>query len=234
MTSYEILAILFLILYISNDQINKTVIKINKTIGANMPKSFSEKEMTIIREKLLKKGKEFFTTIGLKKTSISDLTDAVGIAKGSFYRFFQSKEELYFVLLENEDQFVEELQNELLNSDLSAKEVLKQLFTKSFELVNRNPIMKRLYETNEYELLYRKLPQEVLIQHQQNDLARSLNFITHFQKNGNLKDIDPKIITGLFRGIFLITLHKKEIGFDIFDDVFALLIDLISDGLTKK
>ena len=37
----------------------------------------------------------------MKKTSVDQLTKAVGIAKGSFYKFFESKEMLFFAVLEN-------------------------------------------------------------------------------------------------------------------------------------
>ena len=37
----------------------------------------------------------------LKKTSVDQLTKAVGIAKGSFYKFYESKEILFFAVLED-------------------------------------------------------------------------------------------------------------------------------------
>ena len=36
----------------------------------------------------------------MKKTSVDQLTKAVGIAKGSFYKFYESKEMLFFAVLE--------------------------------------------------------------------------------------------------------------------------------------
>ena len=36
----------------------------------------------------------------MKKTSVEQLTKAVGIAKGSFYKFYESKEMLFFAVLE--------------------------------------------------------------------------------------------------------------------------------------
>ena len=55
-----------------------------------MATNFSEREKEIIRNKLLEKGREFFSTYGLKKTSVEELTQAAGIAKGSFYTFYNS------------------------------------------------------------------------------------------------------------------------------------------------
>ena len=60
-----------------------------------MPKAFSEEEKARIRERLLEAGRKRFTRYGLKKTTIEELAGAARIAKGSFYLFFDSKEELY-------------------------------------------------------------------------------------------------------------------------------------------
>ncbi len=40
-------------------------------------------------------------TLGMKKTSVDQLTKAVGIAKGSFYKFYESKEMPFFAVLES-------------------------------------------------------------------------------------------------------------------------------------
>jgi AcrR family transcriptional regulator len=60
-----------------------------------MPKAFSEHEKDIIRAQMREKGKDLFEKQGLKKTSVDELTAAVGISKGAFYLFYESKEELF-------------------------------------------------------------------------------------------------------------------------------------------
>ena len=65
-----------------------------------MPKPFSEQEKDVIRAQLLDKGKRLIEKHGIRKTSIDDIVDAVGISKGAFYFFFESKEELLLAILE--------------------------------------------------------------------------------------------------------------------------------------
>lgn len=60
---------------------------------------FSDEEREWIRQKLLTEARHHFETAGLRKTSVEDLTKAAGIAQGSFYMFFGSKEELYYELI---------------------------------------------------------------------------------------------------------------------------------------
>ena len=65
-----------------------------------MPRAFSEQERATIRAALLEQGRALFGQVGLRKTNVEELARAVGISKGAFYLFFESKEELYFELLE--------------------------------------------------------------------------------------------------------------------------------------
>lgn len=57
-----------------------------------MPTAFTEEEMKRIRTELIFAGIRMSKEIGLQKMSVEKLTAAVGIAKGSFYLFFGSKE----------------------------------------------------------------------------------------------------------------------------------------------
>ena len=60
-----------------------------------MPKPFSAAQKEAIRDKLMEVGRACFLRYGLKKTTIDDLVKPAGIAKASFYLFFDSKEALY-------------------------------------------------------------------------------------------------------------------------------------------
>lgn len=63
--------------------------------------AFTDYETEQLRKALLKETRHCAVTLGMKKTSVDQLTKAVGIAKGSFYKFFESKEMLFFAVLEN-------------------------------------------------------------------------------------------------------------------------------------
>ncbi|HDL85876.1 MAG TPA: TetR/AcrR family transcriptional regulator, partial [Candidatus Acetothermia bacterium] len=67
-----------------------------------MPRAFTDAERNRIHRKLLDAGRSCFTRYGLKKTTIEDLVKLVGIAKSSFYLFFESKEALYVELMMSE------------------------------------------------------------------------------------------------------------------------------------
>ena len=64
-----------------------------------MPRSFTEREKENIKRSLQEACKQSWTQYGYKKTSVDDLCKLVGISKGAFYLFFESKEALFCEVL---------------------------------------------------------------------------------------------------------------------------------------
>lgn len=200
-----------------------------------MPKTFTVKEKEFIRNTLIKRGRELFSIYGLRKTSISQLTTAAGIAQGTFYTFFGSKEELYFDILEIEEAKIEkQFVNDILNSSHSAKEAIRKIIKSTYELLENNPFLVRIYDSKDYELMVRKLPPEKLETHRINDTIRFLDIVKGVQQKDELITARPEVIAGLLRGIIFSFLHKDEIGQEIYPEVVDLMANVIADGLVKK
>lgn len=200
-----------------------------------MPRGFSDKEKIMIHESLMENGKRLFTSFGLKKTSIADITRAAGIAQGSFYNFFDSKEELYFEIMEAEEQSMKEkLLDELKPLENYPREYLRKMLLRSLEMVENYPLMAQLYLENTMEVLVRKLPDKRLEEHFNQDHDDLLPVIKLWQSQGLLREGKLETITGLIRALMLLSLHKQEIGEAVYSDTIALLIDLVSDGLVVK
>lgn len=148
-----------------------------------MPR-FSDNERKRIQQKLMQEGERLFTAFGLKKVSIDEIVQSVGIAKGSFYSFYTNKEHLYMDIAahlqlkmwSDMDTFLNE------NRDLPPRELCKQCFLWMFSELERYPLLKQVNnETAEY--LYRKLPPEVIEAHTQEDsheLIKLQEYGVHF------------------------------------------------------
>ncbi|MEH7590148.1 TetR/AcrR family transcriptional regulator [Priestia megaterium] len=196
-----------------------------------MPK-FTEQEKEHIHQSLMEKGRELFIQYGLAKTSIDDIIQACGIAKGSFYKFFQSKEELYFEILKNEEEVRETVLNELFRENLPPKELLTSFFHTSFKFVEDNPFLQRVFQNDEHERLTRKLPQQMM-EFTKWQTQRGIDAIQILMERGVLPQENPKVIVGVIQAIMMLRLHKEEIGTDLFPKVMDKLIDYVAIGLTK-
>lgn len=64
-----------------------------------MARSFTEREKENIKRSLQEACKQSWTQYGYKKTSVDELCKQVGISKGAFYLFFESKEALFCEVL---------------------------------------------------------------------------------------------------------------------------------------
>lgn len=202
-----------------------------------MPRHFSDEEKKLIKERLMIIGKKLFSTLGLKKTTIADLTETTGIAKGSFYSFFDSKEELYFIVMEEEAKKIrQKFKDEIFNKFpvMEPDEILKQILITILEVLETNSLINRIYNTDDLNLIYQKVNEKQLEEHKQLSLNAFLPFIKYLQEQGEIITKKPEVIIGVIRAIPFVSFHKEELGKDIYLEIINLLIELVAEGLVKK
>jgi AcrR family transcriptional regulator len=197
-----------------------------------MPTRFQAGEKAEIRRTLLQKGEELFTKYGLKKTTIDDITRASGIAKGSFYSFFPSKEALYFQVLEYLEGSLQKrvLENSAVSGE-NPQKLLRNLIISGFGMIEEYPLLRELFDPSVYQQLIRKLPRKTVEIHKKNDEERLIPLIKEMQRKSGMIQKDPKIIAGLLRAVFIMVLHKKEVGEELFPEIIELLAESLSRGL---
>lgn len=199
-----------------------------------MPKGFNDHEKQAIIHSLIEHGKILFSKFGLQKTSINEITKNVGIAPGTFYKFYNSKEELYFDILEKEEK---QIKKQFLRVDIKKgnqpKQAIKNLLRRVINTIETNSLIRQLYFENNMEAMLRKLPPERLEEHFKNDSDALSPLIKEWQKEGVFLDESPEVIAGVLRSLFVLTLHQKEIGEEIYQETMELYIDLIVEGLVK-
>jgi len=198
-----------------------------------MPKAFTEREKTIIRAKLAAKGKELFATYGVKKTNVEELTQAVGISKGAFYLFYESKEALFFELVRQfEADYRQQVLRDLAQTELEPRQRFRRMLHGALLRWKENPLFAH-FRSDEYEYLTRKLPEEQIQAHLQSDVEFSAQFIEACRRAGMEVEADSKLVTGLMRAVVFLNLHEDDIGRDVHAEVIAILIDQIAEYLVK-
>ncbi|HLV10260.1 MAG TPA: TetR/AcrR family transcriptional regulator [Halanaerobiales bacterium] len=200
-----------------------------------MPRHFSDEEKKIIKKDLLEKGEIFFIKKGLKKATIAELTGKLGIAKGSFYNFFKSKEELYYEIFQLEaEKLRKEIKGSLLDNEKEAVELLKEVMMIIFKTSENNLFLNRVFTTDELSLVFQKLGAEKTRAHRDLSSKLFLSLIIKWQQEGELIEEEPEVILGIIRSIIFVGLHRQEIGDDVFSGVMEHLIKFTAEGLIRK
>jgi AcrR family transcriptional regulator len=115
--------------------------------------SRKEREYLAHREEILSAAEKVFAAKGFFPTTMSDIAREAEFGTGTLYKYFKSKEDLYFTLI---DEKVEEI-NHLVKAELSQKtlavERIKKVLGLQFEFFERNRDFLRIYisERNRFE-----------------------------------------------------------------------------------
>lgn len=193
--------------------------------------TFTETEKTHIRERLMEAGRELFAVRGIKKTSIEDLTRPAGIAKSSFYAFFDSKEVLYLELLMAERRrMAEEL---TLPAVGGARETIRHFLRAAIREIESSALTRRVItHPEEWRMVVRRVSPEQMEANIAESTLATLSFIREGQESGEIIAASPEVIAGLVRAVVVLTTHKDDIGRDIYPEVLEMMIDFVAAGLT--
>ena len=87
------------------------------------------------RQEILDTAQLLFASKGYEHTSVQAVVDAIGIAKGTFYHYFDSKDDLLIALIESlVDEIVASLEIIVRDPDLTASQKLHSMFSSTAEI----------------------------------------------------------------------------------------------------
>ncbi|MHA4989512.1 TetR/AcrR family transcriptional regulator [Cetobacterium somerae] len=90
------------------------------------------------KEQILEAAKDVLLKKGIFKTRVEDITTYLGIAKGSFYTYFKSKDQLLEEIIDRVYEIRETELEELLKSDSDYREQIKIFIIKRFVISSDN------------------------------------------------------------------------------------------------
>lgn len=188
--------------------------------------AFTEEQNETIRRDLIREARCCGVTVGMRRTSVEQLTEAVGISKGSFYKFFDSKELLFFAVLEDIHTELYDVADGVLRENTGlppAERAAKAILA----------VCKRMADTgvmtfieNDVASLLQRLPENVKAEHYHDDE-------THIRDLLEANALCPKdgaaLATAAVRGLILTISHKEQIG-----SLYPQVLDLLVRGACKE
>ncbi len=162
-----------------------------------------EREYLAHREEILSAAEKVFAAKGFFPTTMSDIARKAEFGTGTLYKYFKSKEELYFTLI---DEKVEEI-NRLVKTELSqrnsAVERIKKVLQLQFEFIERNRDFFRIYisERSRFEWTIKDDLGKGLHEKMVSYIDILSEVIRQGIKKGEFRSMDPKDLAHAFVGI---------------------------------
>jgi AcrR family transcriptional regulator len=186
------------------------------------------------KEAIYKAGKELFSSNGFKDTNVADITKAAGMATGTFYNYYPSKDKLFMEIYLEENA---KLKKDILLSvdpEGAPADVMKQMMALNLQGINASPILRQWYNRDVFskiERIYREENGNEQVSFMYDSIAEG---VTMWQAQGKMRaDIDSGMITAIFAAIINIDTHKDEIGLQYFPQVMNYIAEFVMKGLTE-
>lgn len=183
------------------------------------------------REKLLESAKELFSKKGYYETKISDIVEKSGVAQGTFYIYFKSKEEIFLELVKSLHLDLMERLEKYIKIEKDCQSLIKD-FVKEFltEVYNNREIAEiffsQLFGLNqEFKKLYLKKISDI-----QNLIFKVVN--RYFSDEES--QILSTLILGFVRQIFFNCLTNKNLSLDQMLSKAEKGIDIIFQGIYSE
>ena len=171
--------------------------------------AFTEEQNETIRRDLIREARCCGVTVGMRKTSVEQLTEAVGISKGSFYKFFDSKELLFFAVLEDIHTECFAAAQKSLQENAAIDPAIRTAAAILAACRWLSETKAFVFIENDAEFLLHRLPEEVKTAHYHDDE-------THIRLLLEKYDLVPNrgisLAAATVRGLILTVSHKEQIG----------------------
>lgn len=193
-----------------------------------MPVIFNETNYDNYKNLLLESGLELAKQGGLKNITVDTVTKQVGLAKGTFYTFFPSKEEfIYQISVYNRNKAKKYFSDLSSGNTLLERKEVKEFFI--FLLLSENNIYTYLTQ-EDYAYLRSRWPMEYSLNAKADEQTS-----TWLLSQMNVRpDCDWKLLANYMKAITLVTMEKRMLHQDVYQDTILLLIDGILDYMFGK
>ncbi len=177
--------------------------------------------------------KELFSKKGFKDTNISEITKMAGMATGTFYNYYSSKEKLFMDIFLEENAKLKKGCLQFLDLSQPPLIVVQQMMAMNTEGIKANPILKEWYNKGVYSKIEQLYREENGIQAVEFLYDSFLDIVIQWQAQGKMrKDMDSKMIMMIFAAIINVDTHKEEIGLEYFPQLIEHMTELIMKSLT--
>ena len=186
------------------------------------------------KELIFNAARELFSKKGYKESNIPEITKLAGVAVGTFYNYYDSKDQIFLEVFNYEN---EQIKMDLLSSitpDDDPISTMTRMMILSRDLISSNLILREWYNKD----LYSKMEKHFYETNSNNRMNKIMHtylaeLIQQWQSEGKIRrDLDSGMILALFNSTIYVDMHKTEIGIQYFPQITYKLIEYIMKGVT--
>ncbi|MEO4055141.1 TetR/AcrR family transcriptional regulator [Solibacillus sp. CAU 1738] len=191
------------------------------------------------KEMLIHAAMKEFSRVSLFEASIANIIKEAGIPRGSFYQYFEDKDDVFFFLLDeyskqNNERFIlilKEQDGDLIDTFL----IFFQFILKNFQNLEYRNFFKNAY-LNMNHKVENAMTQNANVEKLNNHLSETLSLIN----TRKLNITDERETFHIMKIIMAVTLQNliqvfaKELSIDEATKIYTLEINLLKKGLYKE
>ena len=122
-----------------------------------------EEKKALSRRRILDSARDIFFRDGFMNANLDDVADKAGVAKGTLYRYFESKADLYVaVLADNGDAFTQRMREEASSGAESGLEQLRHMSGFYLDYWVRHPEYFQIFWAIDNQAVIGELPEPVM------------------------------------------------------------------------
>lgn len=176
--------------------------------------------------------KELFSSKGFKDTNVSDITKMAGIATGTFYNYYTSKDKLFMEIYLEENMKLKKSIMESIDLETDPIDVMKEMMFLNIQGMNSNPILSEWYNRDIFSRIEQNFRKEKGFENISFLYDSFIEIVIKWQNEGKMRsDIDAEMIMAIFAALINVDTHKEEIGLQYFPQVLEYLAEFTIRGL---
>jgi AcrR family transcriptional regulator len=182
---------------------------------------------------ILNCGKELFSSKGFKDTNVAEIAKMAGVATGTFYNYYPSKDKLFMDIYMKENAKLKKSIMESINLDAEPINVMTEMMSLNLEGMTSNPILKEWYNRDVFNKIEQSFREENGLEHVDFLYDSFIEIVKKWQIEGKMRsDIDVEMIMAMFSALINVETHKEEVGLKYFPHIMNYLAEFIMKGLT--
>ncbi len=184
------------------------------------------------KAEILKCARELFSSKGFKDTNIAQITKLAGMATGTFYNYYPSKDQLFMEIFLEENVKLKKSIMESLNLEEDPIHVMKEMLFLNFKGMSANSILKEWYNREAFGRIEQSYREAKGLEHVDFLYDSFIEIVRKWQLDGKMRsDMAPDMIMAIFAALVNVDTHKEEIGLQYFPQALEYMSEFTMKGL---